>query len=182
MKIYIGKSKFDKKGLLAKKNIKKGEIIFIIKGKKINFLIDSFKKAKQAGLNWVGIGKNQWIDPEKHCVYFNHSCNPNSKIKGKVTVVAIRDIKKDEEVTFDYSFNESDIFWKLDKVCRCGSKNCRKVIKPIQFLSKKDFSKNISNIPKYFQKIYREFKIDNFKSEKDFKLKWLNFIKKDFRV
>ena len=83
MKIYIGKSKLHGKGLLASRDIKRGETVFTIKGKKVKFLIDSEKQAKIAGLNWVGVGKNEWIDPINHCVFFNHSCNPNSAIKGR---------------------------------------------------------------------------------------------------
>src|SRR3989344_3628683 len=126
MKIYIGKSKLHGKGLLASRDIKRGETVFTIKGKKVKFLIDSEKQAKIAGLNWIGWGKNVWIYPVNYGLYFNHSCNPNSAIKGKVTVVALRNIEKDEEVTFDYSLNEADIFWHIK--CNCGSKNCRKII------------------------------------------------------
>lgn len=180
MKIHIGKSKLHGKGLFASRDIKEGEIIFIIKGKKISFLIDSIKSAKNAGLNWVGIGKNKWVDPINHCVYFNHSCNPNSAIKGKVTVVATRSIKKDNEVTFDYSLNESDIFWSIK--CNCGEKNCRKTIRSIQFLSKKDFNKYLSNIPIYYRRVFKNFNISNFKSFNDLATAWLSFIKKDYKV
>jgi len=107
MKIYIDKSKLHGKGLFANKNIKKGEIVFIIKGKEKKFLINNKKQAEIAGLNWVGVGKNLWIDPDKYCIYFNHSCHPNTYLKGKVTVVAKKDIKPGEEISFDYSFNES---------------------------------------------------------------------------
>lgn len=37
----------------------------------------------------------------------------------------MRDIRKDEEVTFDYSVIINDE-WTLE--CRCGSENCRKII------------------------------------------------------
>ncbi len=180
MKIYIGKSKLHGKGIFAKRDIKKGEIVFLIKGQKIKFLINNEKQAKIAGLNWVGIGKNEWIDPIKHCIYFNHSCEPNSAIKGKVTVVALRNIKKGEEVAFDYSLNEADIFWHIK--CNCGSKNCRKIIKPIQFLSHKIFPKHVSHVLKYYKQVFKKFHVSNFKKQKDFKEKWVSFIKTDSSV
>ncbi len=180
MKIYIGKSKLDGKGLFAARKIKKGEIVFIIKGKKVKFLIDGEKQARIAGLNWVGIGKNEWIDPINHCIYFNHSCNPNSGIKGTVTVVALRDIKKNEEVTFDYSLDEADIFWHLK--CNCNNTNCRKIIRSIQFLPHKIFNQRINSIPKYFQQVYKKYKISNFANEQELQEKWVNFLKKDFNV
>jgi len=162
MKIYIGKSKLHGKGLLALKNIKRGEVIFIIKGKKINFLINNKTRAKMAGWNWIGYGKNTWIDPVNYGFYFNHSCRPNSAVKGKTRVVAIRDIKKNEEITFDYSLSEADIFWHIK--CDCGSKNCRKIIRSIQFLPRKIFTKN-----KWKKKIKQ--KLNNRKQEKDCLLK-----------
>jgi hypothetical protein len=56
---------------------------------------------------------------------FNHSCNANSGLRGEITGVAMRNIKKDEEITFDYAFidNEDNIF-----DCTCGEPNCRKKI------------------------------------------------------
>jgi len=179
-KICIRESKTHGKGLFALRNIKKSEIIFIIKGKKVNFLINNKKQAGIAGFNWIGFGKNKWIDSTNYGLYLNHSCDPNSAIKGKVTVVAIRNIKKGEEITFDYSLNEADIFWHIK--CYCGSKNCRKIIKSIQFLPKKTFVKYISHIPKYFKQVFKKFNVSNFKNLKDLQVKWVDFIKKDFSV
>ena len=55
----------------------------------------------------------------------NHSCNPNCEVFGtglKVWVYAIRNIKKGEELTYDYGFGfDSDY---KDFPCNCGSKNC----------------------------------------------------------
>lgn len=175
MKIHIRKSKMHGKGLFASQDIKKGETVFIIKGKKVKFLIDTKKKAKVAGLNWVGISKNEWRNPSKHCVYFNHSCDANTAIKGHVTVVALKNIKKGEEVTFDYSTTEADIFWRFK--CNCGAKNCRKVVESIQFLSKNTYRHYMPYIPKYFRKVYNEFCYTNFKNKKKFEDSWIKFIR-----
>lgn len=59
--------------------------------------------------------------------YVNHSCDPNAGIKGQITLVAMRDIKKGEEITFDYGTvlyhtnDEPEYEFK----CLCGNKNCR---------------------------------------------------------
>lgn len=177
-KIHVEKSKMQGYGLFATKDIKKGENIFIIKGKKVKFLINNIKQAKIAGLNWVGTGKNEWIDPMDYCVFFNHSCNPNSILRGKVLVEAMRNIKKGEEVVFDYSLNEADIYWQIK--CNCKSKNCRKVIKSIQFLPSNIFKKHKYHISKYYQKVYDKFNASKFKSFKELEQAWLNFIEKDF--
>ncbi|KAH6785799.1 hypothetical protein C2S51_038254 [Perilla frutescens var. frutescens] len=62
--------------------------------------------------------------------FINHSCDPNCRtekwmVNGEVCVglFAIRDIKKGEEVTFDYNYVR--VFGAAVKKCVCGSPNCR---------------------------------------------------------
>lgn len=174
-KIYIKNSKLHGKGLFVNKDIKKGEIIFIIKGKKINFLINNKAQAQKAGFNWFGYDKNTWIDVhDSFCDYFNHSCNANTAIKGHVTIVALKDLKKDTEITFDYSLNEADIFWDIK--CNCGSGNCRREVRSIQFLPNETYNKNKDHIPKYFKKVYENFSASLFKTDIELRNKWVNFI------
>ena len=55
----------------------------------------------------------------------NHSCDPNCEVSGtglKIWVYAIRDIKKGEELTYDYGFGFDEDY--KDFPCRCRSKNC----------------------------------------------------------
>lgn len=64
------------------------------------------------------------------CDYVNHSCNPNAGIKGQISLVAMKNIKKNEEVTFDYGtvlFKTKNVP-KYELKCLCGSQNCRKKI------------------------------------------------------
>jgi SET domain-containing protein len=59
--------------------------------------------------------------------YVNHSCDPNSGIKGQISLVAMRNIKEGEEITFDYGtvlYREKGAP-KYELKCLCGSKNCR---------------------------------------------------------
>jgi len=54
----------------------------------------------------------------------NHSCDGNCEtdiIRGKVWIIAVRDIAEGEEITYDYGFDFED--WKLHP-CLCGSKKC----------------------------------------------------------
>lgn len=158
-KIYIGKSKIQGRGIFAKKDIKKGERVGIIKGETIRFKIKN-KKDSKVGPNRVGIGKDLWIETEKPLIYTNHSCDPNMGISGRVIFIALRNIKKDEELTFDYSIQGEDKFWQMK--CGCGAKNCRKVICSIQFLPVKTFKKYLPYIPTYFKKVYMKYhKIKN---------------------
>ena len=55
----------------------------------------------------------------------NHSCSNNCDYEGtglKVWVVAIKDIKKGEELTCDYGFSYDKDFKQFP--CKCKSKNC----------------------------------------------------------
>ena len=150
-KIYVSNSKIQGKGIFADEKIKRGELIRYIKGKPKEFTVKD-KGDEMAYPNWIGIGKNKWIDPIYPNLYWNHSCNPNAGLKGKVSVFAIRNITKGEEITIDYSTIEETDGWEMK--CGCGEKNCRKVIKSIQYLPEKTFDKYMPYIPTYFKKRY----------------------------
>lgn len=54
----------------------------------------------------------------------NHSCAPNcwaEQTRGRIWIVAQRDIAAGEELTFDYGYPVSD--WRLHP-CRCGAPEC----------------------------------------------------------
>ncbi|KAI3972888.1 hypothetical protein MKX01_019546 [Papaver californicum] len=62
--------------------------------------------------------------------FINHSCDPNCRtekwmVNGEVCVglFALRDLKKGEEVTFDYNYVR--VFGAAAKRCKCGSSVCR---------------------------------------------------------
>ena len=100
-KIIVGKSGIHGKGIIAKQNIKKGEVVFVIKGKVVHWVISNQKESLYAPA-WIGMSKYSWIDPDEPARFLNHSCNPNCGIKGKLKVVALKNIKKGEEITIDY--------------------------------------------------------------------------------
>ena len=126
MKKYIVKKAGKKgKGLFANKNFKKGELILdIIPGR-----IISKKEAKKVPDPW-----NEYLDyHDKNHYYFmgypeyyiNHSCDPNVYGK-KNKLYAMKNIKKGDELCFDYSINGVD---KWQMKCKCGSKICRGIVK-----------------------------------------------------
>jgi hypothetical protein len=63
------------------------------------------------------------IDMEEPADCINHSCNPNAGICGQISLVAMRDIAADEEITFDYAMADSSSFDEFD--CACGAATCR---------------------------------------------------------
>ena len=149
--IYIRASKVHGMGVAAGEDIKKGEVIQHIKGE-AKFLAIKDKEGSLAYPNWIGVGKDRWIDPDYPNQYLNHSCDPNSGVKGRVTMYAIKDIAEGEEITIDYSTIEGDDYWEMN--CSCGSKNCRKVIRSIKYLPEQQFKKYLPYIPTYFKNLY----------------------------
>ena len=55
----------------------------------------------------------------------NHSCDPNCEVDGvglKLWIYSIKDIKKNEELTYDYGFSFDKDYKNYP--CRCGAKKC----------------------------------------------------------
>ena len=150
-KWYIGKSNIEGEGVFAKKDLKKGEIIFILKGPYKTFATSISKKELFATPNWIGVDRLVWIDPLPPADKINHSCDPNVGIRGMKMFCAMRDIKKGEELTFDYSITEDSV-WHM--TCNCGSKNCRKVIGSVFSIPKKTFKRYLPYVPTYFKRVY----------------------------
>lgn len=157
-KIEVKKSEIHGKGIFSAKNLKKGESVFVIKGKERKFLVKSQEDAL-FGSNWIGVGKNIWIDVAAPAVYLNHSCEPNVGIRGKVVVVALKDIRKGEEILLDYSITERESLWYMK--CSCGAKKCRKVIRSIQHLPKEVFHKYMPYVPRFFATLYKRINNEN---------------------
>jgi SET domain-containing protein len=101
----------DQLGVFAKKNFKRGEAIFPVKGPvmttptRYSFSLDVDKHIDP-------VQENGQFDFGH---YLNHSCDPNSFIRivddptsGYIDIVARRDIAEDEELNFDYASLEYD--------------------------------------------------------------------------
>jgi hypothetical protein len=125
------------KGIFVKKNIKKDEVLIVMGGYIFDIEdenhLNKFNEDKP-----IEISEDFSICPKiksdmdkmpQH--YVNHSCNPNTGFKGQLFMVAMKDIKKGEEVVYDYAMiiasnPKSTEYFKMN--CLCGSKNCRKII------------------------------------------------------
>ena len=65
------------------------------------------------------------IDGHSMTMFVNHSCDSNcetEEIDGRVYVVATRNIKAGEEITYDYCLYDGG---EDEAACNCGSKECR---------------------------------------------------------
>ena len=131
MKLYkIKKSRIDKKGLYANQNIEKGTKIIEYKGK-----IISVKKSEvdpkfdnRKAIYLFNINNRYDLDGNfkfNTARLINHSCNPNCEVFGeglKIWIYAMKDIKKGEELSYDYGFSYDENFREFP--CNCRSKNC----------------------------------------------------------
>ncbi len=125
--VIVKESGIHGKGVFAKKDFKKGDIVIKyhlkpLTKKEFDNLLESQKRLTsfQDGTYWL------FSSPER---YVNHSCEPNVHPNFKDRCdFAIRNIKKGEEILTDYTKDEVP---GLNIKCNCGSKNCKGVIKNV---------------------------------------------------
>ena len=131
MKLYkIKKSNIDNRGLYANLDIKKGTRIIEYKGKIItkNQVEENEKFDNDKAIYLFNINKRYDLDGDfkyNNARLINHSCDPNCEVTGtglKIWVYAIRDIKRGEELSYDYGFSFDRDFKNYP--CKCKSKNC----------------------------------------------------------
>lgn len=125
-------------GVFATKEFKKGETIHVLDGESCS--LEEVLKRVDAGIenesDPLGVDEEEYLDLDEISRTFNHSCDPNAFIRGRSELVAIRDIEKGEEITYDYSTTMDDNEEKIVKAgrelwtceCSCGSEKCRGVI------------------------------------------------------
>ena len=126
----IKNSKIDNKGLYASRSIKNSTKIVEYKGKIITKkqVEDNPKFDNGKAIYLFDLSKKYDLDGDfkfNIARLINHSCDPNCEVYGsglKVWVYAIKDIKKGEELTYDYGFSFDENY--KDFPCKCGSKKC----------------------------------------------------------
>jgi len=131
MKLYKNKkSNIHRNGLSASTNIKKDQRIIQYKGKKVSlYKVETDQKYdNDKPIYLFTLNKRYDLDGDfkfNTARLINHSCNPNCEVmdyKKKLWVFAMRDIKKSEELTYDYGFSFDKDYKQY--ICKCGSKDC----------------------------------------------------------
>lgn len=139
------------KSLFAIDNLVAGEIIFEFEKK--------FNKTRTRTSIQIDKGVHQECsDPDAIENFLNHSCNPNGYIDfDDITYRASRNIKKGEELTFNYLTTEFELANKFQ--CQCGEKNCYGFVRGFRYLSLEQQRKLESFLSpflkKEFEKIYK---------------------------
>jgi SET domain-containing protein len=117
--IEIWKSQINKKGVFATKDFKKGDII-IRWDVSHKLSKEEYEKLSKEEKQYVANINNEYIVNQIPAKFVNHSCDANTSVKDYCDI-AIRDIKKWEEITANYLED-----WILEFECNCWSKNCIK--------------------------------------------------------
>lgn len=132
------------RGVFATRKIKKGERIIRYKGKlRSHEDVDTiYGELDESGHTFLfTLNDDYVVDANLDgnvARWINHSCAPNcessieenakgKRHKDKVWIEAIRDIKKGEELTYNYGIVLDEPYTKALKAlwaCRCGSKKC----------------------------------------------------------
>jgi len=126
-KIEVRDGTLSGRGVVALADIGKDEIVAIKSGHVINAK-QLLKISVEVGDFALQIDDDFYLSPtfpeevDDMTVFINHSCDPNVGFRGQVIYVAMRDVKRGEELFHDYSMERSDDYF-LE--CRCGSPKCR---------------------------------------------------------
>ncbi len=135
----VKKSKIHAKGVFASENIKKNTKIIEYVGEKITkkegdirseLRIKRYLNSKKTGSVYIfELNTRYDIDGSfnyNKAKYINHSCKPNCEvdiIKGRIWIISTKNIKKGEELSYDYGYEFDKDDYK-DHICKCGSNNC----------------------------------------------------------
>lgn len=138
----VRKSEIQGRGAFAKRKIKRGERIVQYKGERIT----NAEADRRYPLPETGIRHHTFLFEldEETCIdalvggnsarFINHSCSPNCETvidDEKIFIEAARDLKKGEELVYDYFYileEPHNVTNKKLYPCYCGSPRCRGTI------------------------------------------------------
>lgn len=95
-------------------------------------------------------------DPWNPLRYTNHSCDPTAKLQYSSEpwrLVVVRDIKKGEDITFDYNTFEYKMAEEFN--CACGAKCCRGKIQGFHYLSDNEKNELADDISPVVKKLWQ---------------------------
>lgn len=120
------------RALIANRDFKKGERILPLKG--------VIRKCSESTPDAVQLDADKFIDSDHRYAedHINHGCRPTMYIDfDEMSFNALSDIKKGEELTYNYLTTEYDLVRDgLDFDCKCGDKDCLGRVKGFRFLPK----------------------------------------------
>lgn len=129
MALIIRSSAIHAAGCYTTSRIRKDTLVVEYTGPRISKDEADVKYANSPTTYLFGVGDGSTvIDGHGTAMFINHSCDPNcetQEIDGKVWIIAIRNIRAGEELTYDYNLYDGD---EDEALCNCGAKNCRRTM------------------------------------------------------
>ena len=134
-RLYVRRITPEFRGVFTQGPVREGEVLACYSGKIVTY--EELSEYSEEDLVYnLQVGKNLFQLPldlkERETTDFiNHSCEPNCGMSDSITVVALRDLEPDEEITIDYaSFNSGLIKGSSDNFeCACGAPGCRGAVR-----------------------------------------------------
>jgi hypothetical protein len=130
-RIEIRKSKFGK-GLFAVKDIEAGTILCNVATREKELTLADTILLESKESHAIQIDFDKYFLCESPFLYSNHSCNPNCGINANLEMLALKNIKAGKELFWDYSTSMLEHHWTMK--CKCGEKNCRKIVTDFDLL------------------------------------------------
>jgi len=137
--IEVRESQIHGRGVFAKRDIPKGTRIIEYVGDRVTKkesdrraeqVISIYEQNKTTGAVYIfELNKRYDIDgnvPHNSARFINHSCDPNAEtdiIRGKIWVIAIKDIKPGEEIFYNYGYDFEGTV-EGEHVCFCKTDRC----------------------------------------------------------
>ena len=123
-KIYLSKSGISGKGIFARQTCQIGEPLFFLNGRLVSRqkMID----LGEDGDVLIQVDNREYVIPTYPALYVNHSCSPSVGIRNDFSFVALRYLRKGDEITLDYSTTMLERMWTMP--CQCNSPQCRSKI------------------------------------------------------
>jgi SET domain-containing protein len=122
-------------GAFAARNLPAGMRLVEYVGEKIS-KAESIRRCAQNNRFIFALDEEVDLDghvPWNPARFVNHSCRPNCDVEcidGRLWVIARRDIRAGEELTFNYGY---DLESYRDYPCRCGASDCVGYIVAVEF-------------------------------------------------
>lgn len=113
-------------GGFARRDISAGARVIEYVGEKIS-ASESLRRCEANNQFIFALDDESHLDgdvPQNPARFLNHSCAPNCESAledSRIWIVALRDIRAGEEITFNYGYDLTDY---REHPCRCGAGNC----------------------------------------------------------
>jgi SET domain-containing protein len=122
--VVVRDSGIEGKGVFAARDFRKGETVLDWRNAKALSRAE-FEQLPEGEKRYVAFFGGKIVLQDSPAKYVNHSCEPNTFVRGFCDI-ALRGIKKGEEITSDYS---NSIEPGTEMKCSCGSSKCRGIIR-----------------------------------------------------